>query len=296
MSEGLTTQLKPQDTPPRWHHEESTYTLFKDAFKLRTIMLFGAIGQVVLCVLLPTKVAILPAVLLAIHTIISSAVQYHRVSYDGPYMKGVVNGRTTALLPERGEIGHFTDIEPASQPLVVFHFGVRFHHPMGFLCPGGREITEHFFQSMKEVQAKPEHYGLLGVSRWQSGDADSQNTMMFVFFFKDIEGLRRFSHGKTHMDAAAWVNRTEYKHMGFFHETYCVPRGAYETLYRNMPPTMLGEARVGFDKAGDKEDGEGKPAKQYFGTLLGADKTWTKMQFYRMWKMNKEWDEVNKKE
>ncbi|KAI4867651.1 hypothetical protein F4820DRAFT_412949 [Hypoxylon rubiginosum] len=255
-------------------------------------MLFGALGQVVLCVLLPTKLATLPAVLLALHTITSSAVQYVRVSHDGPYIKGVIYGETTAQLPERGETGVFASMEPATRPLVVFHFGVRFHHPLGFLSPGGREITDHFFRTMEQVQAKPEHYGLLGVTRWQSGDRDSQNTMMFVFFFKDIEGLRRFTHGKTHSDAAAWVNRTNYKHMGFFHETYCVPRGAYETLYRNMPPTMLGEARVGFDRA----EGDGKLGKQYIGTLLSANRAWLKTQFDRMWKMNKEWEEVNKKE
>ncbi|KAI1763540.1 hypothetical protein GGR53DRAFT_497055 [Hypoxylon sp. FL1150] len=282
MSEGFTGRLKPQEARSIWKIQDNGVALLKDSFKLRTLMLFGALGQATLCKLLPPRLAMLPPVLLAVHSLVSSVVQYVRVRHDGPYMNGVVLGDTTAQLPDR-RTGLFASAsDPAAHPVVVFHFGVRFNHPLGILCPGGPEVSNHFFQSMERVQRKADEYGLLGLTRWHSGDRDSQNTMMFVFYFRDAEGLRRFAATKTHRDALEWAYRAGPKHIGIFHESFCVPRGAYETFYRNMPPTLLGEARVRCATDGGEKKGDGGREQQWVGTLVDAEKGFVKMQFDKM--------------
>ncbi|KAI6081177.1 hypothetical protein F4821DRAFT_249942 [Hypoxylon rubiginosum] len=291
---GFTSRLKPQEARSIWQAQDSGITLLKDSFKLRTLMLFGALGQAALCSFLPTKVAAIPATLLAVHSFVSSVVQYVKPRHDSPYMDNVVLGDTTAQLPNH-ETGLFASI-PAADPVVVFHFGVRFNHPLGILCPGGREIGDHFYKSMELVQEKAEDYGLLGLTRWQSGDRDSQNTMMFVFYFRDAEGLRRFAASKIHRDAAEWAYRVGPKHIGTFHETFCVPRGAYESFYQNMPPTLLGQARVRCaTNGGEKEEtGDGGRGQHWVGTLVDAEKGFVKMQFDKMLKTSQGFNRVDK--
>ncbi|KAI1375333.1 hypothetical protein F4677DRAFT_446415 [Hypoxylon crocopeplum] len=273
MPKEFISRLEPQEVQPLWEEEKSRITLFKDSFKLRTLMLFGSLAQIVLFQLLPQMLAILPPILLALYSIITSVDQSIQSPQDNQYVKGMIPGRTTAQIPST--ITSLFGYEPATQPVVVFHFGVRFNHPLGVLCPGRPEINRHFFRCVDLVQAQAQHFGLLGLSRWQSGDRDTQNTMMFIFYFREVDGLNRFAHDKAHRDAWEWANKASHKHIGFFHETFHVPRKAYETIYVNMPPTMLGQVRVKCETT-DEEKGK------WISTLVSADSAPLRTQLSRI--------------
>lgn len=222
--------------------------LIKGTVKLPTIIAIGALGQVFLMKVLPPRLAILPVALVSLHAIFTTALQLANGKYN-TFMDNVVPGRSSAQLPylETGKHG----FEAASQPVVVFHFGVRFSHPLGLLGPGGREIGDHFQKCLEAVQRDAELYGLLGVSDWRGNEVDEKSggertnfAILQVYYFRDAAGLHRFAHSAIHRAAWTWTIRNAHPHIGFFHETFCVPRGAYENIYVNMPPTLFGQARV----------------------------------------------------
>ncbi|KAI1079023.1 hypothetical protein F5B20DRAFT_581750 [Whalleya microplaca] len=272
MSREFVSMLEPTRAVQPWEIRHSRVNLVKDSFKLRTLLVLGALAQIGLLKLLPYKLALVPCTCLALHSVITTIIQSVRGSRGSDFMQGVVTGRTTTQIPyaKTGLFGH----DPAVHPIVVFHFGARFNHPLGVLCPGGNEITTHFKKCIAAVQDQAEEYGLLGITRWQSADRDTHNTIMMVFYFQDVEGLHKFAHDKVHRDAWDWVNKGVPEHIGFFHETFCVPRKAYETLYTNMPPTLFGQARVRCETDEDK--------KEWTSTLISADSAQLRGQYGRM--------------
>jgi len=58
-------------------------------------------------------------------------------------------------------------------------------------------------------------------------------------YWKDVESLHNYAHGKTHM--RAWTNfykkAANSNGVGLFHETYIVEAGNYESIYVNMNKT-----------------------------------------------------------
>ncbi|RYP72180.1 hypothetical protein DL770_008010 [Monosporascus sp. CRB-9-2] len=215
----------------------------KDGLKLRTLFVIGALGQIILLKLLPPRVAILPASLLALHSFITTVVQTAGTKH-GKYPKDVVRGRSSAQLPDRETGVHGSD--PAADSIVVFHVGVSFNHPLGPLAPGGKELGEQFNGVFEALERDPERYGVLGVTQWRGAAGDAKNTLLQVVYFRNVEGLHRFAHDAVHRaawDFAARLGRM-HGHFGFFHETFRVPRGDYETVYLDMPPTLLGNVRV----------------------------------------------------
>ncbi|RYP53998.1 hypothetical protein DL768_001148 [Monosporascus sp. mg162] len=252
----------------------------KDGFRLRTLFVIGALGQIILIKLLPTRIAILPATLLALHSFITTVAQTVRTRH-GKYPKDVVRGRSSAQLPNRETGAHGSD--PAADSIVVFHVGVSFNHPLGPLAPGGKELGEQVNRVLEALERDPERYGVLGVTHWRSAAGDAKNTLLQVVYFRNVEGLHRFAHDAAHRaawDLAARVGRM-HGHFGFFHETFCVPRGDYETVYLDMPPTLLGNVRVPCRDAVE----EGSP--RLVSTLVSADHPNLKTMVNRMGRTSK---------
>ena len=143
------------------------------------------------------------------------------------FMRRVLLGRTSAQLPS--ETGCFGK-EPSAYPLVVFHFGVRINHALGVLAPGVKQTMDHFTACNDLVVQRAREYGMLGLSPWRAGERGSSNTLMMVYHFRDVEGLNDFAHDDIHRKAWAWIVKAGYNHIGFFHEAFCVPRHAYESI------------------------------------------------------------------
>lgn len=215
-----------------------------------------------------------PTIILIIYRLISTSLQAGKI-IPTDYMKDVIPGKTSVQFPSQIG-GRFGNI-PASHPVVVFNLAVRFNHPLGVLAPGAKDIASYFQKMNKALANQADEYGTLGVSSWQGSDRADSNTMLIVFYFRDIDGLNRFAHSDVHRKGWDWYNRSKHAHIGIMHETFCVPAGAYESVYVNMAPTLMGATTV-------KIMGDGSADANWVRPLVAADKGALKSQFGRMGK------------
>jgi len=250
----------------------------KDAFHLQTFLLFGAASQIALFAILPYRVAVAPVALLGLYSIVTTLIE----AAKGPsnaYMEDVILGRASAQLPSL-ETGRFHD-QPAAHPIVVFHFGVTFNHPLGLFAPGVKQTMDHFTACNDSVVARADEYGMLGLSPWRAGERGSSNTLMMVYYFRDVDGLNKFAHDDLHRKAWDWIVKAGHKHIGFFHEAFCVPQRAYESIYVNFRPLLMGATSI---KCTD-ENGE----ENWVRPIVDANVGPLKSQFGRMGRAFKEY-------
>ena len=102
-----------------------------------------------------------------------------------------------------------------------------------------------------------------------------------VYYFRDVEALNKFAHGDLHRKAWDWIVKAGYMHIGFFHEAFCVPRGAYESIYVNCQPLLMGQTSV---KCVDGDGGE----EVWVRPIVDADTGALRSQFGRMGRAFKE--------
>ncbi|KAI8195428.1 hypothetical protein KHU50_010933 [Colletotrichum sp. SAR 10_65] len=272
--------LKPTTKPYRLPQINTVPLLIKDGFTLTTLFSIGALMQTALFLILPTKYAIIPSSAIALNSIISTIIGTRSKSAN-TYMNGVVPGRTSAQFPDptTGKI----PATPAGRSLLVFHLGVRFNHPLGLLSPGGREIGAYFDAMNKDLNLRADEYGLYHLSSWQSLEAERNNTLMFIYYFRDVEGLNKFAHDPLHRKTWDWYNsiRDQFDHIGIFHEGFVTGPQQYETIYGNMKPTLLGAASLKCKNEETKED-------EWVNTLVNCDNSALRSQFKRMGKASRQ--------
>ncbi|KAH6640107.1 hypothetical protein F5144DRAFT_525364 [Chaetomium tenue] len=247
-----------------WEKESGFDSLLKDSFSLPTLLVLGGLGQGVLSLFLPSRYALLPLVFLLLRAVVCTvrdATSLERFIAK----RGVINGRTSAQLPNlsydplRSEKASLFGSAPAEKSVVVLHLGARFNHPLGVLAPGSKEVGEKFMACHREVLRRAKEFGCLGGTSYRGDETASNNTLMTVYYFRDLEGLNRFAHDRIHREVWDWYNKEcvkkGYSHIGIFHEAFCVPAGAYETIYVNMQPTLLaaGNADVANEASGTEE-------------------------------------------
>ncbi|WYZ33846.1 hypothetical protein EsH8_I_000122 [Colletotrichum jinshuiense] len=270
--------LKPT-VRPLWMPSYSHVSLLvKDSFTLTTLFSLGALMQCVLFLTLPSKYAILPASVLALKAM-ASTITKSRSDKSNTYLGGIVPGRTTAQFPDPA-----TGIIPAvaaSKPLVVFHLGVRFNHPLGLLSPGGREMGQFFKDMNNDLHQRASEYGVYHMSHWTGTSDPRNNTLLTVYYFRDVEGLHKFAHNPIHRKGWDWYNtiKNQYKHIGIFHETFVTGPQQYETIYGNMKPTLLGAASIEC-KSEEVQD------RVWVNTLVSADVGPLRGMMRRMGKMD----------
>ncbi|KAF3765788.1 hypothetical protein M406DRAFT_329653 [Cryphonectria parasitica EP155] len=281
--------------------------LVKESFTLPTLLAFGGVFQLFISVVLPARFALLPIGFLAGHAIITTILQA-RSPQDSPLMVDIIPGRSTAQLPlplannnnnTTTTTTTTTSIQPnfgstaASSPVVAFHLGVHFNHPMGPFCPGGSEIGAHFQAMFTDLQARRDEFDMLSATIWRGTTRPSHNGILMIAYFRSVDGLNRFAHDKVHREGWDWyhkfVRETGHRHFGLFHETFLSRPGEWETIYADCQPTLLGESSVRFDRREDEE-----PAKEGMGTetdpeaevwikpLVSADHPALKTQAKRM--------------
>ena len=135
-------------------------------------------------------------------------------------MSAILKGRMTARL---------------DGPYVVFLIGMRFNKPWKLhkLAP----VFLAMPRMLAELSAKPE-LGFLGADTWFG------RTTLMVQYWRSFEHLEAYAKSREHAHLPAWAafNRAVGANgdVGIFHETYRVEPGAYENVYANMPPILLG--------------------------------------------------------
>ncbi|TEA21729.1 Monooxygenase [Colletotrichum sidae] len=269
--------LKP--TPRHFGYQTfDTFPLIvKDSFTLTTLFVIGALLQTLLFFTLPTKYAVIPCWILALHSVIQTVVGTVSKK-SNPYIKNIIPTRVSAQLPDplTGKIA----ADPASRPFVILHLGVRFNHPLGILSPGARTIADYFYGLNKQLNDRTDEYGLYHMSAWVAMGAERNNAMMNVYYFRDIEGLNKFAHDPLHRETWEWYNsiRDDYDHIGIFHEAFVTGAKEYETIYSNMQPLLLGASSVKVKN----DSGEDGKKETWVNTLVRADNNLLRSQFRRM--------------
>ncbi|KAL2182213.1 hypothetical protein L209DRAFT_738562 [Thermothelomyces heterothallicus CBS 203.75] len=270
-------------------------SLFKDSFSLPTLLALGGLAQAVLSLVLPARYALLPLLFVLLRTVVVTVRDANSLPAYTARL-GVIPGRASGQVPNpsydpRGPEGKEGEGEgarsatpafgpaPAEQGVVVLHLGARFNHPLGPLGPGAKQLGDQFEACNRDLLARAREFGCLGMTSYRGDGAEARNTLLSVYYFRDLEGLNRFAHDAVHRRAWDWYHREclkrGYAHLGIFHEAFVVPAGAYETLYVNMPPTLLaaGQAHIRNEATGEVE---------HLPTVVDASSSLWRSQYTRM--------------
>jgi hypothetical protein len=213
----------------------------RDALSVPTWISLGALLQSTLLLFLPTRVAVLPAIIYFISRLVDNFLIWQGVR-SNPHMLGVVNGKTTAQFP-----GSTT---PSQSQVVVIKLAARCNHPLGIFHPHMRKISFFFKSMVKNLDDNSERYGFLGASTYIGNERATGNEIMIMAYFRTYEGLHAFSHeeGGVHREAWSYWNTEvmskgktkEGRMFSIMHETYQVPAGKWENIYVNYHPSGLG--------------------------------------------------------
>jgi len=125
----------------------------------------------------------------------------------------------------------------SDEPFVVFLIGMRFNKL--WKVHKWAPIMSAMSRMLAELERQPE-LGFLGANTWLG------RTTLLVQYWRSFEHLEAYAKARDNAHLPAWgaFNRAVGANgdVGIFHETYRVAPGDYETLYANMPPTLLGRA------------------------------------------------------
>jgi hypothetical protein len=203
--------------------------------------------------LLPTRVAVLPATIYLVTRLIDNVLIWHGIR-PNPHMSGVVPGKTTAQFP-----GSTT---PSQNPVVVIKLAARSNHPLGILHPHLRVISSFFKSMVKDLDDHSEKYDFLGANSYLANERPTANEIMILAYFRSYEGLHAWSHeaGGVHREAWSYWNtqvmgkgRTEEGRMfSIMHEVYQVPARKWESVYINYHPTGMGATTFKVDVDGQE--------------------------------------------
>ena len=125
----------------------------------------------------------------------------------------------------------------SDEPVVVFLIGMRVNR--WWKVRQWLRTALAMPRMLRELQQHPE-LGLLGGESWFG------RTTILVSYWKSVDHLFGYAKLRNAEHLPAW--RAFNKHIGqngdvgIWHETYIVPRGAYENVYVNMPSFGLGKA------------------------------------------------------
>lgn len=258
-----------------------------------TLLLFGAVVQTGITLVLPARYSLIPLLLISLHTIASTIIEIQSPSaWKKGHGAGIILSKVSAQFPKESynddnDNSPFSST-PANHGIVVLHLGIRFNHPLGLLSPGSKEIAKVSAACNKRVMAyidddkteSKDDFGCLGMTSWQGTERESNNTVLNIYYFRDIEGLNRFAHDEIHRKAWDYYNkefcaRLGYTHIGVFHEAFYAPPEMYESIYLNIQPTMLGLATM-------QVFNEAKGKREWVSPLVDGKHPRLKSQWSRM--------------
>ncbi|RBQ66385.1 hypothetical protein FVER14953_08165 [Fusarium verticillioides] len=267
----LRSKLEPTSRPLTFASTAGMLFMFKDCFKPQTTVVVGSFIQLALCAVLPLRWAVVPPLAVLLNSIVTTTIQLYSTK-PNEYNKNVVPGRATAQLPF--STGFFGS-PPGASPMVVFHLGIQTNHPLGLAAPGMEQISKYFMAMHKDLNSKRDEYGMLSSSTWRGDERSSNNTLLLIYYFRDLKSLHRFAHDELHRKAWDYVNKSKLKHVGIFHETFNVPAREYENVYVNCRPVLMGHMTVKTAEGVEEEE-------RWTNSLVSADTALLKTQYARM--------------
>ncbi|SMR58500.1 unnamed protein product [Zymoseptoria tritici ST99CH_1E4] len=240
--EPLKPLLAPSTSRPSasWFGPGKNTTVLRDNFDITTWLAMGALAQGTAFLLLG-RLSLLPAFTLILFRLLTTYLQTINI-LTNPNMSNIIPGKFSAQIPQPD--GTFS-AQPANSSIVVFHIGARTNHPMGLLAPGYKDLGGYFQSMATELDERAEEFGFLGMTSWlDAASRSSSNGNLSVGYFRTLEGLQAFAHSELHRKAWDWWNRTvkQHSHLSIYHETFEVPKGAWETIYANSHREGLASA------------------------------------------------------
>ncbi|KAK4690657.1 ribonuclease P/MRP protein subunit POP1, partial [Lecanoromycetidae sp. Uapishka_2] len=210
-------------------------------FSLSTLLAAGACFQSILFTILPTRVALLPPLVLLLARFTSNLLIAKGYIANRYLPSASLMRKTTALI--LNEDGSFPEKE-ADKGVVVFVVGASFNHPFGVFAPGVKELGSRF-RAMFLGKTDTMSHSTPGGGR----------STVTISYWKSREHLHAFAQGPVHRDGWNWFNHIhkEYPHIGIFHETFDVPAGGWENIYNSIWPIGMGNIKY---HVRDKESGE----------------------------------------
>lgn len=155
-----------------------------------------------------------------------------------PYLQDVIEGRVTALTPDKesGEIA-----TPAGEKIVVFHLGAKSNHPFGFFAPQFQGVGK-WVARMNAAMDSGEVTGFLGQTTFHRMDERGAPEVVLISYWQSIEDLWKFAHTGVHREGWNWWEKTikDNGYVAINHEIFEADAHHWENIYVNFQPTLMG--------------------------------------------------------
>ncbi|KAL6705130.1 hypothetical protein ACN47E_007235 [Coniothyrium glycines] len=257
-------------------------------YTISSWLLLGACIQCILVATLPRNLSLLPPIIVLGYRILRSYLVATGHLPDG-LLSEAYHGRQTWQIPTSRD-GSTT--KSSSESIVVLVLAATWNHPNGRFSPGSSDLGGYFTKMWDDAEAIREKYGFLGNTPSlvveASGDRpDGQGyTVVYLSYWKSLEGLGVFAHAKPHMKGQLWWEKgagNEFPHIGIMHETYEVPAGSWENVFHNFRPFGISNAKYPVSgKATGGEDSIERAQVEWVSGLQSADKKDWKTMLRRM--------------
>lgn len=211
-------------------------------YTISTWLTLGATLQCILVSLLPRNIALLPPILFLLYRLTRGyLIATHRL--PNPLEDDIALKRTTWQIPESADGSPATTASSSS--IVVLVLAATWSHPNGSFSPGSRQLGEYFAAMWADAASNRETYGYLGNTPTMTSQDDGNRadaagkTLLYLSYWKTLEGLHKFAHGSVHMKGQMWWDggaMSRYTHIGMMHEVYEVPKGNWENVFHNFRP------------------------------------------------------------
>jgi len=208
---------------------------FKWALPIRFMIGFG----LVLSAVLPnTNYALLVGLILMSPTILKSVFAYMGL-YTDPLSQLVLKGRYEAKMmsQKNGKI-ETPDNNNEEDSFVVFLIGARPHRNVDGFFKWMGDAMETMIRELEDNET----LGYIGAEIFAGTTG-----FMTVQWWKDVESLNTWASSNMRSHKGPWAKLAKMgaksADYGFWHETYKVNAGNYESIYVNCPPMMFGNCK-----------------------------------------------------
>ncbi|KUJ07678.1 uncharacterized protein LY89DRAFT_351259 [Mollisia scopiformis] len=259
------------------------HTRIRANFTIADWLLMGSLLQafIILSTPLPLAYVLMPTFGLVAFKLTRTVLKIYSI-VENPRMENVIPGRQTALFPPKDGSMIRQPGEPVGgDGMCIVLLTNKSNHPLGLFFPTFRTLSLLARAMYRDLEAHAEEYGFLGFSDYNSNDVLKQPVVLSVMYFKSVEHVQKWAHGKVHREGWDWWNemsalgKTDQITIG--HEIYSVPAGNWENVYMNSKPHDFGATQHAIKTAGGErrwlcplmDSKDLKNASQRLGSVRG---------------------------